>query len=251
MNTRLLFLTLFLLSGNLYMSACSCLNIHTPLEDMICYADTTGGLVLELEMTIRIGNNQEARFRIVDVHVGSTDLQEINLSGLTSCAWGMGNDDQPGKRFLYFTHPDWLNGNEGQLFTCALSSNIYRMNNRGTRVEYPVEVNGRNDRLAYRNASAALAAGCTPGGIIVDRLRNLYLSNNPGPGLLNIMDSSLEFPRISSIEVYNVGGRLMRHIEPVINEQPAPIDLRDMPTGVYLVVVRQGRYLKTLRYVKR
>jgi hypothetical protein len=124
------------------------------------------------------------------------------------------------------------------------------MNNSGTRIEYPVEVNGRNDHLAYRDAASALA-GCSPNGILVDQLRNLYLTNNPGPGLLNIMDSGVEFPRISSIDVYNVGGRLMKHIESVINEQPAPIDLGGAPTGVYLIVVRQGRYLKTLRYVKR
>ncbi|TXF85953.1 T9SS type A sorting domain-containing protein [Neolewinella aurantiaca] len=249
MLTRTLLVIFTLLFSSVYLAACSCENIHTPLEEMICRADTTGGLVLELEMTIRIGNNQEARFNIEEVHVGSTDLREINLTALTSCAWYMGEEDRPGKRYLYFTNNDWLDGNNGELFTCALSSNIYRMNHRGTTVEYPVEMNGRNDHLAYRNFSSALA-GCSS-DVAENRLKNLYLTNNPGPGLLQIFNRGNPLPSISSIDVYNAAGQLMQHSIPGHSERSVPIELRSVPAGVYLIVVRDGRFLKSLRYVKR
>jgi hypothetical protein len=247
MLTRSAFALLLFLFSSLYLIACNCINVHIPLEDMICYADTTGGLVLELEMTIRIDNNQQARFRVVNTHVGSTELEEINLSGQTSCAWYM-SDDRPGDRFLYFTHPDWLDGNEDELFSCAMNSNIYRMNRRGTRVEYPVGVNGRNTRLAYRNFDSAL--GCAPGGIRVNPLETLILTNNPGSGATQLLAAAPELPEISSIEVYNSSGQLIRQMKPELLDSPDRIDIQNVPSGIYLVVVRQGEYFKALRYVR-
>ncbi len=252
---RSAFICALVLSGSLYLAACSCLSVYTPLEDIVCHADTSGGLVLELKMAARINDNQEARFNIVKVHVGSTNLREINLVGRTSCAWYMDDDDRPGDRFLYFTHPDWLDGNEGHLFTCALSSNIYRLNRQGTRIEYPVEVNGRNDRLAYKPLPSSLR-GCSPYGINVNPLRNLSLTNNPGFGTFSLLDAASELPEITSIDVYTSGGQIVRHVEPerfgVVGEPNFPgLELRGMPTGIYFVVVRQGQYVKTLRYVKR
>jgi len=239
---------IFILSGSLYLAACSCFNVHTPLEDVICHADTSGGLVLELEMTIRIDNNNQARFRIAEVHVGSTDLEEVNLAGFTSCAWYMRDEDQPGRRFLYITHPDWIRDGEGDLFGCGLNSNIYRMNNRGTRVEYPVGVDGRNTRMAYRNLPGS---GCSVAGIKVNPLRSLLLTNNPGSGVMRIINSTQEVPRITSIDILNGAGQIIEHSEPGLSALTTPIDIQRMPTGVYFVVVRQGIHVKTLRYVKR
>lgn len=241
---------MLLLAAGPRLTACSCINVHTPLEDLICHADTTGGLVLELEMTIRIGDNQEARFRVADVHVGTTDLQELNLSGRTSCAWYMSDDDRPGSRFLYFTNEEWLDGNEGQLFTCAMSSNIYRMNGRGTRVEYPVGRNGQNTRLAFRDFPSALS-GCNSGSILVNPLRNLSLSNNPGSGLTALLNPGSELPGISDIEVYTAAGQMVGVYQRTPTDGPPQLNLSALRTGVYLVVVRQGVFTKTLRYVKR
>lgn len=244
-----------LLASSFYLAACSCGNTHFPLEDVICHADTSGGMVLELEMTIRIDNNQQARFRVVDVHVGNTNIEELNLSGVTSCAWYMNDDDQPGSRFLYISNPDWIRDGQGELFGCGLNSNIYRMNRRGTQIEYPVGVNGQNTRLAYRNFYAAVSA-CIPGGIRVNPLRDLVLTNNPGSGLMNLLSAAPELPEITSIDVYTSAGQIVRHVEPeyfgVAGERIFPgLNLWDMPGGIYFVVVRQGDYLKTLRYVKR
>lgn len=241
-------LLVFIFGGSIGLSACSCNNSHTPLEDMICYADTTGGLVLELRMTSRSDDSNEARFRIVDVHVGNTNLRVINLAGRTSCAWYMNDEDQPDERFLYFTHPDWIEEGEGSLFACALNSNIYRMNQGGSRVEYPVGVNGQNTRLAYRDYPFG---GCSNGGISVNPFHSLVLTNNPGSGLMGILNSTGEMPQIASIDIFNGAGQVIRHFEPERSEVTEPIDIRGMPTGVYFVVFRQGIHLRTLRYVKR
>jgi len=223
----------------------------------MCNADTTGGLVLELVMTRRTGTDPEAKFRIANVHVGNTNLRELNLVSRTSCAWFMKDDDRPGDRFLYFTHPDFLDDNEGLLFECALNSNIYRMNRRGTRIEYPVGVNGQNDRLAFRNFSPA-PNGCTPYGIEVNPLRNHVLIDNPGSGMIRYLVTGPDLPIITSVDVFSSSGQLVRHLEAGAPGLGSPgsldiqgINIQNEPAGIYFVVLRQEDNIKTLRYVKR
>lgn len=253
-----LLLSIALLLNTFSLFACSCTADYTSLEDRICAADTTGGLVLEIIMTSRVPGENEATFRVVNAVVGTIERNTIILGDrYSSCAWYMGPQDLPGKRFLYFAHAGSLDDGESSLFTCYYWSNIYRMNRTGTQVEYPGNDNGSRTELRYQDATSALKnPACThnggaPSAIVPNPLRNLSLSNNPGTGFIQITNPSEVFPEVSTVEVFDLIGKRLFKVAPDGKGPLPPLDIQSFQPGLYLVVIRQGSFRKTLRYVKQ
>ena len=252
---------LLLLIGTLFATAtahaCSCTNEHIPLEEAFCYADTTGGAVLDVQLIER-GDGNRARMRILRVLLGETDLREIVVESRHSCSYFL-PDGGVGQRYLYFAREWDLTHPEGDLFQCGHNANIYRMNRAGTQVEYayPDNTGKVNEGLRYREFASALnerpCANDDGGGelpSLVSPLRHLMLSNNPGNGSTSLTATEGDFPPLEGITVYRTDGRTVAELAASAYTPGSPLDLTDLPDGYFIVLVYDGRFRRAFPYVK-
>ena len=251
---------LFLLLGTLLTAAtalaCNCTNEHIPLEVAFCYADTTGGAVLELQLVDRMEGNR-ARMRVVRVLLGETDLREIVVDARHSCAYYL-PDGGVGQHYMYFAREWDLTQPEGDLFQCGFHGNIYRMNRAGTQVEYayPDAAGRYNEGLRYREFATTLAERpCTGDGgdeipPVVSPLRHLQLSNNPGNGSTSLTATEGDFPLLEGITVYRTDGRKVAELAAGKYTPGSPLDLTDLPDGYFILLVHDGRFRRAFPYVK-
>ncbi|PHI21840.1 hypothetical protein CEQ90_00705 [Lewinellaceae bacterium SD302] len=254
--SRLLFLPL-LFFCSLVGSACSCIDLHTPLEDVICNIDSTGGIALEIRVTDIAANG--ITVAVERKLVGEFDLTEFFISdgSSASCGWNV-SSLAVGSRFLYFTSVWALANNSFETFTCGFSNNLYELNEQKTEINYPTQGevfdNGRfyNADLAWRDYPYTFAEpDCgTATGVQLTDLDRLIAFPNPGNGRLafRVPDNGA-VKGLIRITIYNIAGRAVG--KSLYHNDAPGINLTNLPSGVYLLQLTNGEQLRTVRYVKQ
>jgi len=70
---------------------------------------------------------------------------------------------------------------------------------------------------------------------------------NPGNGIINLRNIPAEEGRPVELSIYSLTGRLIYH-DRVIGQQYVSADISKAPSGIYLIVINDGRARKSYRY---
>jgi hypothetical protein len=246
-----------LFSGKL--AACLCSGLHVSLPEAVCYADTSGMLVLEVTL-LEVEDEYTGTARIDRSIIGQTDRGELLLSGgeYSSCRYGV-LDGSVGARFLLFV--DSLSIEQGSvlLHECGYNQSMYRLNEQGTEIEYGYTTessSGRNVGVRFQPYYAdALENSCSgqyPAArdVQLTAIGNLKLSNNPGNGQTSLSVDEGEFPVLRQLDVYRADGRLLTSIQLDEYKEGKPLPLDNLPRGYNIIVVTDGVNRKALPYVR-
>lgn len=238
--------------------ACSCINVHTTLEDALCWADTSGGYVVELiieRLLTDVPNGAEAR--VVRRHFGPPPPTDANgrmvVGSWHSCAWFL-KEEHVGRRFLYFGRGSVRNGRyDADLFEACGSSNIYLMRDNGREVKYSYTepgAEGRNVGLRFRPMPLIMGCGNGP---LASPLQDLQLSGSLSSGTIRLgwSHTEVEAPSLRALKVYLPDGREVAEMDLTGYELGATIDLGHLPSGLLLLLVDDGVHRRTFRMIKQ
>ncbi|MGB3800942.1 MAG: hypothetical protein WA952_14095 [Lewinella sp.] len=81
-------------------------------------------------------------------------------------------------------------------------------------------------------------------------MEKVQLLTNPGGSAVTLTTREGMFPALTHLACYSVDGRLLGEMGMEEYTPATPIHLPDLPVGIHLIVVTDGVYRKTLRYVK-
>ncbi len=241
---RLLVLVLLLPATG---KACTCINSYVPLPDKICAAEQGGGVVLEVVVSAHLGPDV-SRVTVVSRVVGTHVPDELQLKNGNGSFCGMSIAGAArGQRYLLLADSASVASGEIRLFACGSNRTVYRMSPRGTQVEYP-STNGLRfqafDRQLTRGACIA-EPGSSPQSPLVD----IRAYQNPGEGRLQLGVPTGDFPELSSLEVYTSAGALITHFDMREYLPGSILDLTSLPSGFYLLLIRDGSFRRSLPYV--
>ncbi len=227
--------------------ACSCVDNYVPLPDKICAAEYGGQVVLEVVVAAHVGTDV-SRVRVVSRVVGSNVPNELRLKNGSSSICGMSIAGvSRGQRYLLLADSASVASGEIRLFACGSDRTVYRMNSRGTQVEYPSTTGLRFQAFDRQLVRGACTAG--PGRPPRSPLLDIRAYQNPGEGRLQLGVPAGDFPELSSLEVYTSAGSLITHFEMRDYLPGSVLDLTSLPSGSYLLLISDESFRRTLPYV--
>jgi hypothetical protein len=87
---------------------------------------------------------------------------------------------------------------------------------------------------------------------IVDKVENIYQPElkvfpNPGNGMVNIIVGNVLNLKPVMVSVYNYAGKCIIR-EALFNEETITLNLTGNPSGLYLIVINNGRNTSSIKY---
>ncbi|OAV42646.1 hypothetical protein A3850_015480 [Lewinella sp. 4G2] len=220
---------------------------------MLCRADTTGGLVLEIEMKRAPRGSGNAGFQIRRAVVGITDRAEVDLGPTnSSCSSWFGDNDRVGNRYLLFTRPRSLTNGEQGLSACGYYGNLILLDDDAEKIYFPGNDNGKATAPRWEDLNGILddfTCGGKGGEDIINPLKHATIAANPGRGAIRIDNLFGDAVGSTDVFVYNASGDLI--LRETYTTGESPLNLGSSPQGIYFVRLRKGRHQKTLRYLKQ
>ncbi|MEM9835327.1 MAG: T9SS type A sorting domain-containing protein [Bacteroidota bacterium] len=245
--------TLLFLLCSFRLLACNCAGAYTALEDMLCSFQESDYEAFELRLTST--TDEGAFFTVERVLTGTVTESSIFLFAGNGGNCGLPFDEYPvGSRYLYLPG-EWETGEtEGYGFECGSVRNIYELNAAKTSIRYMTPASSGSDfpgPLEWIDYTRILSElGCEIEGRLFNPLAALVLQQNPGYGEITLVATNDTLPTSLSIDIFDAAGR---KVLTAVDQQMTPttsFPLDRISPGVYFVVVRSGRWRKTMHYLK-
>ncbi|MGB3800940.1 MAG: hypothetical protein WA952_14085 [Lewinella sp.] len=236
--------------------ACSCVDSAVSLEQRICSANASDGLVLEVVL-IDQPDTDSSVVRIDRQLVGTTESRELTLVNGSGSFCSFSIDGAAiGSRYLLFASREQVSTGRFLLFTCGNSSSLYAMNRPGTEIAYGVAPQeGRfAPQLRFEPFDRFNLGSSCPIDVgelaSYSRFANLQLFANPGDGRIRFNVTTGTFPPLQQLRAYTVLGQDLGTLALSDYRAGAELDLSNLPGGLVLLEVTDGVFRRTFRYLR-